>query len=460
LLFKNAKFSSVYFVISVSNKNQRVLINNISASMKRVLIITYYWPPSGGSGVQRWLKFTKYLPEFGVKPIVFTADNGEYPAEDTTLKKDIHPETEIIKTPIWEPYSFYKKFTGQKSEKKVSVGFISDKVKPSLTQQMAVFLRGNFFIPDARMFWIKPSVKYLRNYLAKNPVDAIITSGPPHTCHMIGLELKKIFGIKWIADFRDPWTGIYYFDELMLSPFAKHLHHRMEKSVLQNADRILTVGETMKKDFAKMTSVPIDVITNGYDEEDYSGKNIPLTEKFTLSNIGLLPKGQNHPALWNAIGELTRENDNFKENLEIRFVGHVDAHVKKSLEEAGITNYCKMIDYVDHEKVVAYQKSSRILLLNINRVVNAEYLLTGKLFEYLAAERPILCVGPKKGDAAKIIDECKSGEVFDFDDKEGIKKFILARFGTFQSGETENKNSLREKYSRKELTRGLAEKII
>ena len=146
---------------------------------KRVLIITYYWPPSGGSGVQRWLKFTKYLPELGIKPVVFTVDNGEYPAEDHSLQKDIHPEVEIIKTPIWEPYSFYKKFTGQKSEKKVSVGFISDKVKPSLTQQMAVFLRGNFFIPDARMFWIQPSVKYLRDYLSKNPVDLIITSGPP-----------------------------------------------------------------------------------------------------------------------------------------------------------------------------------------------------------------------------------------------------------------------------------------
>jgi len=427
--------------------------------MKKVLIITYYWPPSGGSGVQRWLKFTKYLPEFGIQPIVFTVDKGEYPAEDLSLEKDVNSQVEVIRQPIIEPYTFYKKFTGQKKDKKVSVGFISEKTKPSLAQQIAVFARGNFFIPDARMLWIKPSVKYLRNYLAKNPVDLIITSGPPHTCHMIGLELKRILGIKWIADFRDPWTGIYYFDELMLSPFAKHIHQQMEKNVLNECDQIITVGETMKKDFEKMTKVPIEVITNGYDEEDYLNKNFSLTQKFTLSNIGLLPKGQNHPALWNAIGELVKENENFKNQLEIRFVGHVDAHVKKSLEEAGITTYCKMIDYVNHEKVVEFQISSHILLLNINRVPNAEYLLTGKLFEYIAAERPILCVGPKQGDAAKIIEECQSGIVFDFDDKEGIKKYISERFKIFVDGTAENKNSLHKNYSRRELTRKLVEKI-
>lgn len=427
--------------------------------MKKILIITYYWPPSGGSGVQRWLKFTKYLPEFGIKPIVYTVDNGEYPAEDKSLEKDVHPQVEVIRQPIWEPYTFYKKFTGQKKEKKVSVGFISDKTKPSLAQQMAVFARGNFFIPDARMLWIQPSVKFLREYLSKNPVDLIITSGPPHTCHMIGLELKRILGIKWIADFRDPWTGIYYFNELMLSPFAKHIHQQMEKNVLTECDQILTVGDTMKKDFEKMTNVPIEVITNGYDEEDYLNKNFPLTQKFTLSNIGLLPKGQNHPALWKAIGELVKENEKFRNQLEIRFVGHVDGHVKKSLEDAGITSFCSMIDYVNHEKVVEYQKSSHILLLNINRVPNAEYLLTGKLFEYLAAERPILCVGPNQGDAAKIIEECKAGEIFEFDDKEGIKKYIAERFRIFTEGTSENKNSLHQNYSRRELTKKLVTKL-
>jgi len=427
--------------------------------MKRILIITYYWPPSGGSGVQRWLKFTKYLPEFGIKPIIYTVDNGEYPAEDLSLEKDIHPDVEVLRQPIWEPYSFYKKFTGQNKDKKVSVGFISEKTKPSLTQQAAVFLRGNFFIPDARMFWIQPSVKYLREYLAKNPVDLIISSGPPHSCHRIALELKKILGIKWVADFRDPWSGIYYFDELMLSPFAKKIHQQMEREVLRSCDKIITVGETMKKDFAKMTPVPIEVITNGYDEEDYKGKDFALTEKFTLSNIGLLPKGQNHPALWNAISELAKENESFRNNLEIRFVGHVDAHVKKSLEETGITQYCKMIDYVSHEKVVEYQKSSHILLLNINRVANAEYLLTGKLFEYLAAERPILCVGPKQGDAAKIIEECKAGEVFEFGDMEGMKKFILEKFKHFTNKTSENKYSLHKNYSRRELTKKLEESI-
>lgn len=427
--------------------------------MKKVLIITYYWPPSGGSGVQRWLKFTKYLNEFGIEPIVYTVDNGEYPAEDLSLEKDVSAYVKVIRQPILEPYTFYKKFTGQKKDKKVSVGFISEKTKPSLAQNISVFLRGNFFIPDARMLWIKPSVKFLCDYLSKNPVDVIITSGPPHTCHMIGLELKKRLGLKWITDFRDPWTGIYYFDELKLTPFARHIHHEMEKSVLRNCDQVITVGETMKKDLSLITSVPIEVITNGYDSEDYKNKSFPLTSKFTLSNIGLLPKGQNHPALWKAISELVNENKKFADHLEIQFVGHVDGHVKKSLHEAGIDSYCKMIDYVDHEKVVEYQKSSHVLLLNINNVSNAEYLLTGKLFEYLAAERPILCVGPVNGDAAKIIQECKAGEVFDFDNKEGIKKYIKQCYSNFSNETVENKNSLHEKYSRRELTKRLSEVI-
>ncbi len=427
--------------------------------MKKILIITYYWPPSGGSGVQRWLKFTKYLSEFGIQPIVYTVDKGEYPAEDLSLEKDIPASVEVIRQPILEPYTFYKKFTGQKKDNKVSVGFISEKTKPSLAQNISVFLRGNFFIPDARMLWIKPSVKFLCDYLANNPVDMIISSGPPHTCHMIGLELKKRLGLKWLADFRDPWTGIYYFDELKLTPFARHIHREMEKSVLKNCDQIITVGETMQHDLSKITSVPIEVITNGYDLEDYANKNFPLTQKFTLSNIGLLPKGQNHPALWNAIGELVKENKDFADVLEIQFVGHVDGHVKNSLKDAGIDTYCKMIDYVDHEKVVEYQKSSHVLLLNINRVTNAEYLLTGKLFEYLAAERPILCVGPVKGDAAKIIEECKAGEVFDFENKQGIKKYIESCFSNFTNGITENKNSLHEKYSRRQLTKRLVEII-
>jgi glycosyltransferase involved in cell wall biosynthesis len=245
----------------------------------------------------------------------------------------------------------------------------------------------------------------------------------------------------------------------MLSPFARHIHLEMEKSVFRECDKIITVGETMKKDLSKITAVPIEVITNGYDEEDYKNGNVELTEKFTLSNIGLLPKGQNHPALWNAIGELVKEDADFAKNLEIRFVGHVDAVVKKSLEETGIVSYCKMIDYVSHDKVVEYQKSSHVLLLNINNVANAEYLLTGKLFEYLAAERPILCIGPKLGDAAKIIDECKAGEVFEFGDKDGIKKYISEKFNHFKNGIPENKNSLHQKYSRRELTKKLKECI-
>ncbi|MBE9481851.1 MAG: glycosyl transferase family 1, partial [Bacteroidetes bacterium] len=175
--------------------------------MKKVLIITYYWPPSGGAGVQRWLKFVKYLREFGWEPIVYTPENPEAPDIDNSLEKDIPDNLTVIKRKIWEPYTAYKKFIGQEKEQKINAGFLSENKKPKLSENISVWIRGNFFIPDARKFWIKPSVKFLTNYLKNNPVDAMISSGPPHSMHMIALGLKQRLGIPWLADFRDPWTN-------------------------------------------------------------------------------------------------------------------------------------------------------------------------------------------------------------------------------------------------------------
>ena len=186
--------------------------------MKRVLIITYYWPPSGGSGVQRWLKMSKYLPEYGWQPVIYTTENAEYPIVDPSLEKDVSPEAEVIRRPITEPYTFYKKFLGIKQEETVKVGFTQEeKKKKSWKSGLSMWIRGNLFIPDARRWWVKPSVKYLKKYLQEHPVDAIISTGPPHSMHLIAMKLKEATGLPWIADFRDPWTEIDYYQDLHLT---------------------------------------------------------------------------------------------------------------------------------------------------------------------------------------------------------------------------------------------------
>ena len=236
--------------------------------MKKVLIITYYWPPSGGAGVQRWLKFVKYLREFGWEPVVYTPENPEAPAIDMSLEKDIPENLTVIKTKIWEPYSVYKKLVGIKPEEKIKAGFLSENKKPSLIENISVKIRGNFFIPDARKFWIKPSIKFLTKYLKDNPVDAIVSTGPPHSMHMIALGLKKKLNIPWLADFRDPWTNIDFYEELNLSASADKKHHQMEKSVLENADTVSVISRTMAVDFKRLYNRHYEVITNGFDEDD------------------------------------------------------------------------------------------------------------------------------------------------------------------------------------------------
>ena len=219
--------------------------------MKKVLIITYYWPPSGGAGVQRWLKFVKYLREFGWEPIVYTPENPEAPAVDESLLKDIPKNLTAIKRPIWEPYNLYKNFIGQKKDERINAGFLTEKKKPGLAEKISVWVRGNWFIPDARKLWITPSIKFLSDYLKRNPVDAIVSTGPPHSMHLIALGLKKKLNLPWLADFRDPWTNIDFYDKLMLTKASDVKHKKMELDVLKNANIITAIGWSMADDLKK-----------------------------------------------------------------------------------------------------------------------------------------------------------------------------------------------------------------
>jgi glycosyltransferase involved in cell wall biosynthesis len=427
--------------------------------MKKVLIITYYWPPAGGSAVYRWLKFTKYLREFGWEPVVYTAENGEYAELDPENAKDIPQGITIMKHPIWEPYDLYKRFIGQKKTEKVNVGFLTEKKKPGFAEYVSVWIRGNFFIPDARRFWVKPSIKFLSAWLEKNPVDAVISSGPPHSMHLIAMALKKRFTIPWIADFRDPWTKIDFYNELHLSWFADQKHQRLEKKVVTTADSIITVGNQMREEFDALGAKKSVVITNGFDTADKIEGNVEMDQKFTIAHFGTVNKARNPELLWQVLTELVSENPAFAKDLELKFVGRLDQSARESIQKHNLEAYLTKIDFLPHKEVLLKQCQSQVLLLLINQTHNAGGILTGKFFEYLAAERPIIAIGPTSGDVADILNSSKAGKIIDFTDKMGLKECLLDYYKKFNEQQLTVNSAGINKYSRFELTRKLAEII-
>lgn len=424
----------------------------------KVLLISYYWPPSGGAGVQRWLKFSKYLSKMGWDITVYCPENPEYPSTDESLKKDLHPNIKTIKTPIWEPYSFYKKFTGTKKGEKVNTGFLSENEKPKKAELFSRWVRGNFFIPDARKFWIKPSIKYLKKHLNEHPVDVIVSTGPPHSMHLIAKGIAKETKTPWLADFRDPWTNIDFYEELMLTKSADQKHHKLEKAVCDSADALLVIGPTMKKEFEVISpKSKIHVVPNGFDPSDQlTLDQVPLDEKFTIAHIGSFSPSRNVPLLWEALSEVCNENPEFKDQLLIKLVGKVDHLVLSSIQQAGLQNHIEKIPYLQHNEVTAVQRSSQVLLLIANNTKNAKGILTGKVFEYLAADRPILTIGPQDGDLAKLLEEVNGNPAIDYLNKAEMKTAVRKFFQLYQQKALQADHRNISNFSREELSSQLS----
>lgn len=419
---------------------------------KKVLIITYYWPPAGGSGVQRWLKFSKYLRDFEIEPVIYTIDNPSYPILDKSSESEIPKDLEILKQAIFEPNSMLSFFG--RNNKKESAGFLNP--NPTFLGKIVQYIRANYFIPDARKFWIQPSVNFLSNYLENNHIDAIITTGPPHSMHLIGLELKKKLGIKWISDFRDPWTEIDYFQQLPLTKKATKKHQDLEQEVLRKSDMVVVVGETMKEKFLQHTK-RIEVLTNGFDTiEDLSTQK--LDEKFSITHVGLMNSDRNPTILWEVLNEISNTNLNFKNDLRIKLIGKLDDAVIQDLKVFD-HNTIETIPYLDHKDVSKYQASSQVLLLSINEVPSAKGIITGKIFEYLQAKRPILAIGPEDGDAAMILKNTNAGTIIGFKNKTVLKATILNLYKDYKEGVLFVKSINIEQYHRKNITSQLAEVI-
>ncbi|WP_277632222.1 glycosyltransferase family 4 protein [Avrilella dinanensis] len=424
--------------------------------MKKVLIITYYWPPAGGPGVQRWLKFVKYLPDFDIEPIVYIPENASYPIIDEELCNEVNPEAEVLTQPIKEPYKIARLFS-KKSTQNISSGIIPDEKKQSLSEQLLLFIRGNFFIPDARIGWVKPSVEYLSEYIKINPVDIIITTGPPHSLHLIGKQLKEQFNIPWIADFRDPWTTIGYHKKLKLTNSAAQKHKTLEKEVLNKADRILVTSPSTKKNFEQITQQPIDVITNGYDIEHIEKK--PLDKKFTIAHIGSLLSDRNPRVLWKALAELIKNNPDFKQDFELKLAGKVSTQILNTLEEFKLSPYVNNMGYISHQQAITEQRTSQVLLLLEIDSEETRAIIPGKLFEYMAAERPILAIGPEKSDAEALIKQTNTGQYFCYDEKDRIAECIEKMYQQYSENKLKSYGIGLQYFSRKKLTQKLAEII-
>jgi glycosyltransferase involved in cell wall biosynthesis len=427
--------------------------------MKNILIVSYYWPPSGGAGVQRWVKLSKYFSRQGVNVFVVTVDpaKASYALMDKTLEKEVDASVKVFHTSTLEPYGIYKTITGKKE---IPFGGFTneEKAKPKLSQRISRFIRGNLFLPDARVGWNRYAYKMCCEIIEREKIDAIITTSPPHSTQLTGLKLKKKYQLPWIADLRDPWTDIYYYDKLYLTNFSKKRDAKMERSVLENADGVLVVSEDIRRNLLMKSSGlktgAFHVVPNGFDKDDFVSVQSENSENdFVISYTGTLTNDYRLNGFLDAIKKLSTSH-----SIRLHITGSMPLPVKESIE-AAIPGRVRFRQHVSHHEAIAQMKAADMLLLVIPDTKGNKGILTGKLFEYLASMRPVICIGPVDGDAAKIISDCNSGNTFDYSDAAKMETFIAKQYAIWKetgnsiAGNTEYVN----RFSREEQARQLLE---
>lgn len=425
--------------------------------MTKILIITYYWPPSGGGGVQRWLKFSSYLPDNEITPFIIAPGNPDYPVYDASLEQEIdHSKVHVYKEPIWEPYKVLTSFKGGKKQKS-NVGITTNKKERSWATKLAYWVRGNFLIPDPRKFWVKPVTKMAAKLIKEHHIDVVITTGPPHSVHLAGLQLKHNTGVKWVADFRDPWSTIDYLDEFYLTKYAWKKHKHLERKVLLEADKVLAVSENWKTELEQLGKQNIEVITNGYDDADFTNYNPEPPEKFVISHVGFVSEYRMPKALLEVLNHLCQTNPAFANDLEIQFIG-ISSDALQSLFSAYkcLRPLVKIVDYLPHKKVIEAYSKSAVLLLLLNATKNAKGHIPGKFFEYLAAGKHILAIGDENGDVSRILKETEAGEIAHFKNRDKMETAILKMYDSYSDGKQLVKSQQVSNYSRKVLTKKLS----
>ena len=417
--------------------------------MKRVLVVSYYFPPSGGPGVQRVLKFVRYLPEFGWKPTVLTVDPAyaSYPALDSSLLEDVAEDIEVIRTKSWDPYQLYARLQGKSKEAVVGVGFVRDSSR-SLFQAFARWLRGNVFLPDARRGWVRYAAEAALEAMKRQPFDALLTSGPPHSTHLVAHRIQQRISVPWVVDMRDPWSDFQYSAETRQSSVARAIQARMEERVLSQADVVIGVSEYVGELLKGRGRIKrYQTIFNGFDPADIAIRTRAAASDgpFIIAHVGTFNWARHSPGLVAALAGPA-------EAAEMHFVGHVHERVVKAFQAAG----CKVVivPYMPHQDAVAYMQRADMLLVSVDLGPKNKGIVTGKAFEYVSLGRPVLGVGPVDGDLAQILTHTEAGRMFDYEDAAGIGAYIRHYMDCKGQPFVVNQRAVKS-YERRELTRSL-----
>ncbi len=397
---------------------------------KKVLLISYYFPPSGGAGVQRTLKFVKYLRDFGWEPVVLTANNADYPAYDDTLAKEIPDGVKVYRSTIVEPYRFYRKLTGRAEGEATDIATLtldSDQ-KQKWTERLAEWVRSAFFVPDARIGWLPFAYNLGKKIIERENIDVIYSTAPPYTTHLIGLALHKKSNLPWVVDFRDSWIG-WLSTPQWRPKLSRALEKWMERSVLRDASTLISVTPGVKEDLLSRNPQYRDerwkLLYNGFDPEDFENVEAkPKSIKTTIIYTGSLYGNRNPEYLVQALESLQKENPDFTEKLRLLFVGRVGEPIIKRLDSSSISHLVERIPYVTHSESIAWLKSADISLLIIDDSPENYGILTGKLFEYIGAGHPVLALAPD-GDAAQLIKKYDLGSTAHPKNPDEIKKALF-----------------------------------
>lgn len=418
-------------------------------SSKKVLIVTYYWPPSGGSGVQRWLKFVKYLDKAGWETFVLTPENPSFTISDPSLQNDVPASAEVLRLPIWEPYDLFYKLSGKKpgATDMISTG------KKSFFQKFSSWVRGNFFIPDPRRFWVKPAFTFLNDFVKAKGIDKVITTGPPHSIHLIGLKLKKKNPtIKWIADFRDPWSEWDLLDTLSLTSIARNRHRALERKVLRSADRVITIAPYHVKRFEELGGRKVDLITNGFDTDDFAKVQRQPTEKFTIRHTGVVDELRDPRPFMFALKNAIETHADLKDKVAVEFIGSVNSSFKEFVNGDPVLNsITRFVNTIPHKELLKLYGHTDLLLLVLAHTALAPGNLPGKFFEYLASGVPIIAIGPVDGDAGTIIGKANAGNTFERTDDEAMVNFLLNEFDDWRTKKLRS-SPRTDDFSREKLT--------
>jgi len=429
--------------------------------MKKVLIISYYWPPAGGPGSQRAVKFAKYLPLFGWQPLIFTVKKGEYSYWDPSLETDIHPDLKVFKSASFEPFQLFKKLSGLDSSARLPVGHLTQS-NQSLKNKIFNWIRANIFIPDARIGWLPSAVLKLNRLIKQEQIHLIFTTSPPHSLQLIGRHLKKKYQLPWVADFRDPWTDIQYYQVFKRSKFAQKIDRALEKSVLLTSDHLTTVSQTVSEGFIRKVSdanlqKKIAILPNGFDPEDFPVQSSKTGGYFTILHTGNLNATQNPENFWKSIRAILESDPSLRQSIRIKLIGNAAKDIQQAVLRNQLQEIVEFQSFIPHSEIVKQVQQADLLLSVIPNVPDNKGIVLSKNFEYIGSGKPILIIGPVDSDIAKIIRSFSNSKTCGYQDAAGCSSFIRQTLQYWQSGNIQLISPAdREKFSRSHLTRELA----